>query len=257
MGKPLVPIALGIVFAAIAAFMTLGYLKNASQAPVEIGMATESVVVSTQDIDRGEVLNLEHIKVIDWPKSAVPQNVYGSIEEAVGQIARVPIYANDPITHSKVIDSGSRSILSMLIPPGRRAMSIKVNEVTGIAGFIAPGSRIDVLLSIGGHGDDDPRTRIVLQDIEVLAIAQNVEQRDSKPTVVSTVTLNLRPRESEALTLAGNEGSLQLVLRNDKDQGRIHTTGVSLEQVMGGNSVTGAGPQVELIRGVDREMLTF
>lgn len=257
MGKPLVPIALGILFAAIAAFMTLGYLKNASQAPVEVGMATADVVVSTQDIERGEVLAIEHIKVVEWPQNAVPEDSYGSIEQAVGQIARVPIYANDPITGTKVIDSGSRSILSMLIPPGRRAMSVKVNEVTGISGFVAPGSRIDVLLSVGSQGEEEPRTRIVLQDIEVLAIAQNVEQRDNKPTVVSTVTLNLRPREAEALTLAGNEGSLQLVLRNDKDQGRIHTTGVSLDQVIGGNSVTGAGPQVELIRGVDREMMTF
>jgi len=257
MGKPLVPIVLGIVFAAIAAFMTLGYLKNASQAPVEVGMATAEVVVSTKDIERGEVLSMEHIKLVEWPQSAVPEGVYGTLEETVGQIARVPIYANDPITATKVIDSRSRSILSMLIPPGRRAMSVKVNEVTGISGFIAPGSRIDVLLSVGGHGEEDPRTRIVLQDIEVLAIAQNVEQRDNKPTVVSTVTLNLRPREAEALTLAGNEGSLQLVLRNDKDQGRIHTTGVSLEQVIGGTSVTGSGPQVELIRGVERQMMTF
>ena len=257
MGKPLVPIALGIVFAAIAAFMTLGYLKNASQAPVEVGMATEEVVVSTQDIERGEVLGVEHIKLVEWPKSAVPEGSFGTIEEAIGQIARVPVYANDPLTQAKVIDSRSRSILSMLIPPGRRAMSVKVNEVTGISGFIAPGSRIDVLLSVSGQGDEDPRTRIVLQDIEVLAIAQNVEQRDNKPTVVSTVTLNLRPREAEALTLASNEGSLQMVLRNDKDQGRVHTAGVSLEQVIGGASVTGSGPQVELIRGVEREMMTF
>lgn len=257
MGKPLVPITLGILFAAIAAFMTLGYLKNAARTPVEVGMATQNVVVSTKDIERGEVLGLENIKTVEWPLSAVPEGSFSTMEEAIGQVARVPIYTNDPLTSVKVIDSRSRSILSMLIGEGRRAMSIKVNEVSGIAGFIAPGSRVDVLLTVSGHSGDESRTRTVLQDIEVLAIAQNVEQRDSKPTVVSTVTLNLRPREAEALTLSANEGALQLVLRNDKDQGRIHTAGVSLEQVMGGAGVTGSGPQVEIIRGAERHMMTF
>ena len=257
MGKPLIPITLGVVFAAVAAFMTLGYLKQASNKPAAPVFETQTVVVATTAIKRGETVSTEAVRVVEWPKGAVPQGAYTSLPQAIGSVARTSIFENDPITSHKVVDANSRSVLSMLIPDGRRAISIKVNEVTGIAGFVAPSSRIDVLVTVPEKDDDPARTRIVLQDIEVLAIAQAIEQRENKPVVVNTVTLNVLPSEAESLTLAASEGSLQLTLRNDKDQARVYTAGVSMDSLIGtGTSGTG-GAQVELIRGISREMQSF
>jgi pilus assembly protein CpaB len=257
MGKPLIPITLGIVFAAVAAFMTLGYLKQASTKPAAPQLETQTVVVATGPILRGETVSAEKVKVIAWPKTSAPSGAYSSLEQTVGMVARASIFENDPITESKVVDANSKSVLSMLIPDGRRAIAIKVNEVTGIAGFVAPSSRVDILVTVPEKDDDPARTRIVLQDIEVLAIAQAVEQRENKPVVVNTVTLNVLPAEAEALTLAANEGSLQLTMRNDRDQARVYTAGISLDHLVGTASPGNGGAQVELIRGVTREVQSF
>jgi pilus assembly protein CpaB len=257
MGKPLIPITLGVVFAAVAAFMTLGYLKQASTKPVVPQVETETVVVATSAIKRGDTVSAENVKVVEWPKNAVPDGAFTTLESSIGTVARTPIFENDPITNHKVVDANSKSVLSMLIPDGRRAISIKVNEVTGISGFIAPSSRVDVLVSVPEKDEDPARTRLVLQDIEVLAIAQAVEQRDNKPVVVNTVTLNVLPNEAESLTLAANEGSLQLTLRNDRDQARVFTAGVSLDQLVGKAGLGATGSSVELIRGTNRELQSF
>jgi len=257
MGKPLIPITLGVVFAAVAAFMTLGYLKQASNKPAAPQLETETVVVATSAIKRGDTVSAENVKVVEWPKNAVPDGAFTTLESSIGNVARTPIFENDPITQHKVVDANSKSVLSMLIPDGRRAIAIKVNEVTGIAGFVAPSSRVDVLVSLPEKDEDPARTRIVLQDIEVLAIAQAVEQRDNKPVVVNTVTLNVLPSEAESLTLAANEGSLQLTLRNDRDQARVYTAGASLDQLVGKASLGATGSQVELIRGTNRELQSF
>ncbi len=258
MSKPIIPIALGLVFAAVAAFMTLGVLSDQDKKPEKAKKTTTTIVVATSEISRGEVVELEHVKTIEWPKDTVPEGAFRNKEQAIGQLARHLIYANDPLTQEKLLDSNSPSVLALLIPAGRRAISIKVNEVTGISGFIAPGSHVDVLLSVGGRKDEEqgPRTRTVLQDVEVLAIAQNIEQKDNKPIVVNTVTLNVAPRDAERLTLASHEGSLQMVMRNDRDTARIYSAGVSLDHIIG-TAVAGDGRSVELIRGVSRMSVSF
>jgi len=258
MSKPLIPIALGLVFAAIAAFMTLGYLKGASTVVTEeVGIETRMVTVATAPIARGAILEADQLKLVEWPSSSIPEGVFFSAEDAIGKVARTSIYANDPVTRQKLLESDSRSALSVLIPRGRRAMSIKVNEVTGISGFVAPGSRVDVLLSLPGNEDEAARTRTVLQDLEVLAIAQSVEQRDNRPTVVNTVTLSVRPHDAEALTLAANEGSLHLSLRNDKDSANVYSVGTSIDQLIGTKSLSSNGPKIEVIRGAERDFATF
>jgi len=208
-------------------------------------------------IRRGQAVEEKDVKVIDWPAENIPEGVYGTVPEVIGKLARTEIYQNDPLTAPKFLETKAPSVLSMLIPNGRRAMSIKVNEVTGISGFVAPGSRVDVLLSVSGSQQDQARTRIVLEDIEVLAIAQSIEQLDSKPAVVNTVTLNVAPHEAETLTLASNEGSLHLALRNDADEDKVFSTGTTIGQVIGVGATTGSGPSVELIRGLNRVNLTF
>ncbi len=257
MGKPLIPITLGVVFAAVAGFMTLGYLKQASSKPTTPQLETETIVVATSAIKRGDTVSAENVKVVEWPKSNMPDGAFTTLETSIGTVARTPIFENDPITQHKVVDANSKSVLSMLIPDGRRAISIKVNEVTGISGFVAPSSRVDILVTVPEKDKDPARTRIVLQDVEVLAIAQAVEQRENKPVVVNTVTLNVLPTEAESLTLAANEGTLQLALRNDRDQARVFTAGISMDSLVGTGTAGLGGSQVELIRGVNREVQSF
>lgn len=259
MKRPLFIILLGVGCAAIAGFMTLGFLKRQSAVPEQPVVTTRPVVVALNVIRRGQAVEEKDVKVIDWPAQNVPEGVYSAVPEVLGKLARAEIFQNDPLTDAKFLETKAPSVLSMLIPNGRRAMSIKVNEVTGISGFVAPGSRVDVLLTVSGSGSKEQpaRTRIVLEDIEVLAIAQSIEQLDSKPTVVNTVTLNVDPHEAETLTLASIEGSLHLALRNDSDEEKVLSTGTNINQVIGIGTVAGNGPSVELIRGLDRVNLTF
>ena len=258
MGKPVVIIGVGIVFAAVAGFMTLGFLKNQKSEPQIVQLDTISVVVAADTIGRGEVVETDVLKLVDWPAGSVPEGAFVSLENAVGKLARAEIFADDVLTQAKFLDTKAPSVLSMLIPTGRRAISIKVNEVTGISGFVAPGSHVDILLTVPAEDDMPARTRVILQDTEVLAIAQSIEQRESRPIVVNTVTLNVSPRESETLTLASNEGSLHLVLRNDRDDRRVRSYGTSLLEVIGGVvQHAGTGSAVELIRGVERNSVTF
>ena len=257
MKRPLFIILLGIGCAAIAGFMTFGFLKRQSAVPEQAAVSTTPVVVALNVIRRGQPVEEKDVKIIDWPAESLPEGAFTSVPDVVGKLARTEIYQNDPLTNAKFLETKAPSVLSMLIPNGRRAMSIKVNEVTGISGFVAPGSRVDVLLSVSGTQDQPARTRIVLEDIEVLAIAQSIEQLESKPTVVNTVTLNVSPPDAETLTLASNEGSLHLALRNDSDEEKVHSAGTTIGQVIGTGAPTGNGPSVELIRGLDRVNLTF
>jgi pilus assembly protein CpaB len=257
MKRPVFIIVMGVVCAAVAGFMTLGFLKRQSAVPDQVAVATRPVVVALEAIKRGEPVTEMQVKVVDWPTESLPEGSFATVAEVVGKLARTEIYQNDPLTTAKFLETKAPSILSMLIPEGRRAMSIKVNEVTGISGFVAPGSHVDVLLAVSGTQDEPARTRIVLEDTEVLAVAQSIEQLDSKPVVVNTVTLNVSPRDAETLTLASNEGSLHLALRNDGDEDKIFSGGTTIDQVIGVNVGRGDGPSVELIRGLDRATLTF
>lgn len=257
MGKPVVIIGVGIVFAAVAGFMTLGYLKNQKAEQVQVEVEKVSVVVAADTISRGQVVDETVVKMVAWPADSVPAGAFVSLENALGKLARSEIFADDVLTQAKFLDTKSPSILSMLIPSGQRAISIKVNEVTGISGFVAPGSHVDVLLTVPAEDDLPARTRVILQDTEVLAIAQSIEQRDSRPVVVNTVTLNVTPRQAEIVTLATNEGSLHLVLRNDRDDNKVWSSGTSIFEVMGGATATRFGATVELIRGVERSHTSF
>lgn len=256
MKRPIVIIGVGVVFAAVAGFMTLGFLKRQST-PDQPVLATRPVVVALTNIKRGEPVQETNVKVVDWPADSAPEGSFATAPEVIGKLARTEIYQNDPLTEQKFLETKAPSILSTLIPEGRRAMSIKVNEVTGISGFVAPGSHVDVLLSVSGDQEEPARTRIVLEDCEVLAIAQSIEQLDSKPVVVNTVTLNVNPRDAETLTLASNEGSLHLALRNDSDEAKVFSVGTTIDEVIGVGAGGGDGPTVEVIRGLERANITF
>lgn len=257
MNQPKVIIAAGILLATIAGFMTMSHLRGLSKQEIVDGPATRRIVVAAQALKRGQAVEIDAVKLVEWPEEAVPEGSFNSIEGVVGQLARSEIFANDVLTDAKFLDTAAPSALSGLIPDGRRAITIKVNEVTGIAGFVAPGSHVDVLLSLPKEDEIPPRTRTIVQDVEVLAIAQSIDNTSGQARVVPTVTLNVTPRQAETIALSAHEGSMHLVMRNDRDSRTEWSGGASMAQVMGTGTALGSGAVVELIRGVEKVAINF
>ncbi len=253
MGKPSVLIGIGVAIAIGAFFMTYSYLSGQTDGVVEQKVEYRQVAVAALDVSRGELLDVDHIKVVDWPAHAVPEGAVSDPAALIGKLTRIGMIANEPITESKLAKNRSSSLLSMLVPQGHRAMSVKVNEVTGISGFVGPGSRVDVLMSVRERDNEPAKSKIILQGLEVLAVDQIIEQVDNKPVVVNTVTLDVTPSSAEVLTLAANEGSLHLALRNDLDKLDVFTGGRTIDQI---TSAFGSG-SVEVIRGKKVQTVNF
>jgi len=151
------------------------------------------------------------------------------LEEVAGRVVVLPLGAGEPILEPKLAPKGTPPGMTALVSPGKRAMTVKVDEASGVAGFIVPNNRVDVLSSINrGEYSKDPFARVVLENLRVLGTGQKIveKQPDGKPHVVPTVTLEVNPVEGERLALAAQEGHLSLVLRSQKDEAPVNTKGM-------------------------------
>jgi len=219
------------IFATIA--LTLGAMA-AFTAARWVGIAQTSgakVVIVNQPIEAGKAIAADQIKTVDWPGSAVPNDAPTRTTDVVGRIARVSMIPGEPVLPGKLAPKNATGGLSSIIPEGKRAITVRVNEVIAVAGFALPGSYVDVLVS-GKDADHQPFSRTVLSRIKVLAVAQETTADPAKPKVVNAVTLELTPNESEKLDLARNIGVLSLVLRNELDAGEINSAGVRLPDIV-------------------------
>jgi pilus assembly protein CpaB len=188
---------------------------------------TELLVANTA-IPIGTRLTADHVRTTPWPVGAVPEGALKDAGAVIGRIARTTIDHNVPVRESQLIAQGM-GILPLLIEDGRRAMSVKVDSVTGVSGFITPNSRVDVLVSgmPQTNGDREQRSKVIVQNVRVLATGTTIEQKDEKPVEVPTVTLLVSPEEAEKLTLAARQEPVRLALRNFEDQEVVKTTGIS------------------------------
>jgi pilus assembly protein CpaB len=151
----------------------------------------------------------------------------------VGRVLKVAIAAGEPVLESKLAPEGSTGGFASLIPPGMRAVTVGVNVVSGVGGFILPRTRVDVLVTVSGvSGSSDRQTKTILQNVEVLAVDQTYDQDSEDPVTVKSVTLLVTPEEAEQLSLAANEGILQLALRSGADDELYVGKGVELKQLM-------------------------
>lgn len=206
-----------------AGFMIFEYLR----APVDSVAAptdrTRPVVVAARDLAAGTILQPLDIKVVEWPAELAPAT-YASDEAAVlgrGLVAHVS--ADEPLLEAKLAQSGQGG-LPVVIPDGMRAVSVKVDEVIGVAGFVLPGTRVDVLATFGDR--DAAVTRVILQNVEALAAGQTTQpDAQGKPQTVPVITLLVSPEEAEDLTLAATQGQIQLALRGTLDQESVRTDG--------------------------------
>lgn len=259
---------LALVFGTTATVMALGWLKGQSQqqARQQPAIKLRPVVVAAKDIEAASALSPEQVVIRHWPHESCPPGSFTRPEEVAGRVAASQFKAGEPILEVKLAPQGAMAGLTALLGPEKRAMTVKVDEASGVAGFLAPGNRVDVVATIDkGDFSKDPVSKVVLQNLKVLGTGQSIERRPGdKPQVVPTVTLEVTPEEGERLALAAREGYVSLALRNHANQEIIQTSGVKTTLLMqgvvppGGMGESNGSPgrlsqprPVEVIRGLD------
>ena len=229
--------ALAVVIAAVAAYYLYTYLK-VQEKKVSEAVATQKIVVAAAEIPMGNTIDAKQLKTADWPKANMPQGAFLSADQVAGRIAIQSFAPGDPITEAKLVPKGGPTgILSYKIPEGHRAMTVGVDQVAGVAGFVNPGNMVDVVLTASPPGATLRISKIVLQNVPILAIGQIVDQKEGKPVVVPTVTMDVSPEDAEKLAIASSQGRLQLVLRRIGDKEIAKTAGATITKVFSGASV--------------------
>lgn len=192
------------------------------------------VLVATRDLDLGQGISAEMLQPVAWPTGNVPEGAFTDPKLLEGRVVRNSMFKGEPVLEPKLAPVGTKAGLDSIIKPGHRAISVKVNEVVGVAGFLAPGSFVDLLVNIRDDRDTAV-SRVVLERIMVLAVAQEARRPDeNKPKVVNAVTLEVTPDQAEKIDLARNVGTLSLMLRNQVDtKDDVNTAGVRREDLFG------------------------
>lgn len=257
----------GTIFLAVAVVAglvaTFGIHRYVSLKTRVVEAPTRQVFIATADISPGTALSGQVVKAVTWPQAVIPPNCASSMREIENRVAKVPIPQGNPILFSMLAPDGTAAGLSGILDDGKRALTIKVDEVTGVAGFIHPGDHVDVLMDLSLKGQSEHFSKTILHDVSVLTTGQIWEQKgDNKPMVVNTVTLELTPEAAEVLNLASNEGKIRLALRNRNNKTVAETSGVTTSILIGDGaakkeSKVAVQParedkRVEIIKGLDR-----
>jgi pilus assembly protein CpaB len=226
----------------VAAAATFGAYKLLAANSSSGRIVTRPVVVASKDIPEGAVVDRIALTTKDYPVAAVPVGAYASMDSVVGRVTRVAVFAGEAMVPGRLAPVGSGPGLELKIPPGQRAMAVRINDVAGISGLIQPGSRVDVLVTIKEENSDKQIAKLFMSNMQVLSVGTEV-QRDNtgKPINATTVTLGVTPEEAERLAIAMNTGAIQLVLRGYGDPDSVRTKGATsgdvLQQLKGTSSV--------------------
>ncbi len=218
---------IALLLALLASIGAYKFLSGQSRVAEQARLQTVGIVVAQVDIPLGSTINPNQVAVSAWPKDSYPKDALADPKIARGRVALRDFFRGEPVVESKLVPlNKSTGLLSLKVPPGMRAFSIKVNEVVGVGGFIVPDSRVDVVVTTSASQNTSEKiSKIVLEDIRVLAVGQVIEQKENKPVTVNTVTLSLTPEDAEKLALAGNDGVIQLVMRSFADNVVVMTGG--------------------------------
>jgi pilus assembly protein CpaB len=223
----------------LAVMLVTRYLANVQQYARDLN----NVVVAKTEIPVGAKITVEQLALLPIPNGSAPEGAFRKMEDAVDRVAITPIGVREPITSLKLAPVGTESGLSAVIPPGFRALTVKVDEVVGVSGFVMPGSYVDVVAVIlpvaASQSTQGPISKIVLQNIKVLASGAKLDSPSDQrePSHVNAVTLLVTPDQAEKLVLAANESKLQLVMRNFGDQEDTQTKGANKGTLLSGESV--------------------
>ena len=236
----IIAVLAAVAFGLVAAVSVSRYLANAQAYTKNLN----NVVIAKVEIPLGTRIIAEQLTVAQFPRSVSPDGTFQKIDDnLIGRVAVTRIAAREPITEARLAPIGSAAGLSSVIPEGYRAMNVRVDDVVGISGFIMPGALVDVVVTIEPPENGNQRERIskiVLQNIKVLANGQNLDKpkNEKEAERVKTVTLQVTPDQAEKLALASSEGRLQLVMRNSIDQGDEVTAGATKKTLLTGERAT-------------------
>jgi pilus assembly protein CpaB len=234
--KGIALLLVAVVLAVAAGGSVYWYLKEVpASATTEADAAeTISVVVASRDVTFGTTLESHHLRVVEFPEESVPAGSYSNVDTVIGNTTKVFVVAGEPILASKLSAIGGG--LSVRIPAHMRAMSVKIDEVTGVSGFVLPGDRVDVVVTVDNvNGSNVAVTKTVLQNIEVLAAGTKTEEKNNHNITVQTATLLVDPEGAEKLALGVHQGKVHLSLRNPVDQQLVEARSTDTRQVLGMN----------------------
>lgn len=266
----LIGLALAVVVGLVASSLVYRQMQRAAAAPREV--ATTKLVVAATAMPLGTRLEPRFLREVPWPGGEPMAGMFTNVEDASNRALLSSVVENEPILESKLAPKEAGAGLAAVIPEGQRAMSVKVDEVVGVAGFVLPSTMVDVLVTgsvAGGRGGSDSITRTILENIRVLTAGQQVEEdKDGKPQKVSVVTLLVTPDEAARLAMASTEGRIQLALRNTIDGKKVEPAVVHRASIFSGGGRVNPAPRVrqeqapstyvvEIIRGDKRETKTF
>ncbi|GJH01588.1 Flp pilus assembly protein CpaB [Paraburkholderia terrae] len=195
---------------------------------------TTKVVIASADMSLGQRVSPDMLKVSDWPAGSVPPGTFNDVKKLEGRVLKASLSRGEPVLEAKLSPVGTLGGLSAVINEGKRAITVRVNDVIGVAGFALPGNYVDILVNTekdnkdgAVQGRDQNISKIVLEKILVLAVAQEAGRDETKPKVVDAVTLEVTPEQAEKIDLARSIGSLSLVLRNQVDPQDATTAGAT------------------------------
>ena len=234
--RTLIVVAVAVILASLASF---GVYRAIQRIPVrEVEVATRHIVVANPGKDTqlpvGTLLTREQVTLAAWPAASPVPGSFSSIDEVVGRGLIAPVMLNEPITETKLAPREAGAGLPPTIPAGMRAMAVRVNDVIGVAGFVLPSSRVDVIVTVDGQ--NQTQSRVVLSNIQVLTAGRVFDQeksREGQAMPARVVTLLVSPRDAEILALAASEGSIILALRNPLDTEPVETQGARINSLIG------------------------
>jgi pilus assembly protein CpaB len=250
--RAMVLMGLALLCAGAALVLARSAFRDAAAPPPAI--ALEPVAIAGRDLPAGSAVLASHVEIATWPAEHLPAGRFASALELDRRVLRRSLRKGEAILDADLLPAGAEAGLPSLISDAHRAMSVKVDPVVGVAGFVQPGSRVDVIATLKRVDQDRaiPQTRIILQDLRVLAIDQTMEQAEGgEARSVNVVTLEVDPDEAQKLAYAAAEGSLQLALRNPRDADIHRTTSLSARELLSvpRPPAEPIGPQVETVRG--------
>jgi pilus assembly protein CpaB len=229
--RALIMLAISVVVAIVVVYFASIWLREQGN------IATAKVVVAKSDIGPGTPVTPDLVAVADWPRTSVPKGAFDDVAKLKDRVISTAMTSGEPVVESKLAPEGSRGGLSSVITPGKRALTVHVNEIIGVAGFALPGNYVDIMVNTQDE-QGKQISKIVLEKILVLAVAQEAQRDPTKPKVVSAVTLEVTPEEAEKLDLARSIGSLSLVLRNQLDEKEIASEGATKKELLTGQALT-------------------
>ncbi|HSJ24324.1 MAG TPA: Flp pilus assembly protein CpaB [Longimicrobiales bacterium] len=239
----LIILLLAVGTGSMAGYLALGQLQR--EAPPSVAALVNTggkvrLAVAARDLPTGSLLAPEDVRLVDWPGEVLPLGYAGSVEELVGRGLLTDVRANEPLLSDRLASRDGGGGLPILIPEGMRAVSVRVDEVIQVAGFVTVGTRVDVMVTLDQNSTTT--TRVILQNVPVLAAGQTVARDpEGKPYNVSVITLLVTPADAEKLTLAASEGRIQLALRSMLDMAPAATGGARLTGLLQGTAPASSG----------------